>query len=634
MKFKIINLIYIYFFYIQLGISFSIWKEEIDYQENSNVFENDIIHSYSYSTNDYSSSVNFKMKSCACFDTEEIRGIIPGEVLNEKIYNEKLFIYKFNSFNYNKENDLLIQFYPLDCHIKIIIESENDENDTQIEKISNFEYDAFYKIIKKENINSTYFKVKTLTNSVNGYNKNRKFHLIINSFEYVNNTNLIIKEKEPTFIYFNNTIDRINLIYNLINNKKDNFPISISFFIKERVKFEITVSNNESESFNRIVSYTDRILIDTNFFPIKIHIKKLEEDKDAVMIAKVIKDFSTPIYFQKNILNIGFIPSSTSYQYYYMEIFKGEEGGIILNNKKYKGILISKLIEKGEAKDCDIFYSSGCYPKEDEKNISLLDDDYLKYDEYSQNLTITNNQTDKCEDGCYLLITYYSIYFGDEKHNKKIIGTEFTLLSILLEEENEIKSQIVNIPFNEHIYGLIDSSSHNIHYYSIFIPEKTNNIKVDFPLSHISIYIYEGIERFNIYKSKYFIKSDYSIHENKIKLIGGQYYTFGVTIEDRDSYFYYFKICLANSTNGILIYPLDSNKGNRCDPTEKDGIYSCYFFIDNIYKDLYNDLILYALANENINYTVWFEENNERTYYSIDLDNLRGKKNKSENNTF
>ena len=225
------------------------------------------------------------------------------------------FIFFFNSFNYNNENDLLIHFYPLDCNIKIISENENKE-DIDIESISNYEYDAFYTIIKKVNLNATYFKIKTLMNSKNDYNKNRTFHLIINSFEYIRVAKLKIKEKEPTLLNFNKTIDKINLLYNLTNEKIYIHPISISFFIKERVKFEITITNNEGESFTKIVAYTDRILIDTNLFPIKIHIKKLEEDKDAVMIAKVIKDFSTPIYFQKNILNIGFIPSSTSYQYY------------------------------------------------------------------------------------------------------------------------------------------------------------------------------------------------------------------------------------------------------------------------------------------------------------------------------
>ena len=58
-----------------------------------------------------------------------------------------------------------------------------------------------------------------LINTIDVYNKNRTYHLIINSYEHINNSNLIVKEKEPTFLNFNNTRDKINLLYNLNNEK-------------------------------------------------------------------------------------------------------------------------------------------------------------------------------------------------------------------------------------------------------------------------------------------------------------------------------------------------------------------------------------------------------------------------------
>ena len=111
----------------------------------------------------------------------------------------------------------------------------------------------------------------------------------------------------------------------------------------------VKVYNNKNKLYQKTIGYLDRILIDKYLIQnkyINISIVKIEEKKDAVMIVKVIEDYSTPIYFQKNELNIGFIPSSVSYQYYYMEIFKGEQGEIILNNKRYNGMLFSRLIPK------------------------------------------------------------------------------------------------------------------------------------------------------------------------------------------------------------------------------------------------------------------------------------------------
>ena len=607
------------------------WEQTLEQKQNSNNIEN------AYFSNDCSNNNNFQIK--LGFDPEEMKKINFGEVQTELIYKEKVYIFYFDSIN-NKENDLLIHFYPLDCNIKIIPKNENDNNYLRIEPISNYEYNAFYTIINKDKLNSTYFKIKVLMNSKNDYNKNRTYHLIINSFEYINNSNLIIKEKEPTLLNFNNTIekfDKINLLYNLNNKENYIHPISISFFIKERVKFEITISNNKEESFKKIIAYTDRILIDTNFFQnssfINIYLEKIEKKKDAVLIAKVIGDYSTPIYFQKNILNIGFIPSGTSYQYYYLEVFKGEEGGITLNNKKYKGILISKIVERGEI-ECNIFNSSECYPTEDDRNISLFNIDYLPYDEFSQNLTLNVNHTNKCEDGCYLLITYYSIYFSDKKSNNNIIGTEFTLLIILL-EENDITSQIVNIPLNEHIFGIIDYSSHNIHYYSIFLPEKTNYTKFDLDLYNTRFYFYEGIEKFNIYRSDHFNKTLGDFTKNGANLIGGQYFTFAInTYGYRDSHYYKFKIFQLNSTNNISIYQLDTNKETNCETMQINDTYSCFLFIDNIYKDFYNDIIIYAYGNKKVKYTTWFGDNNENNIYSMDIEDLNGMNNIDSNTTY
>ena len=256
---KVALLIIIFYFYLSIILlnSFSNCKEAYEYEENLNY----------YLSRGLSSS---KVKSS--IDEEEIKkNINPGEVQKEFLFNDKINLFNINSFNYNKENDLLIHFYPLDCNIKIDIESEyeDDKKDVNIIKINNYEFGGFYTIIQKDKLDKIIFKIKTLIliNTIDDYNKNRTYHLIINSFEYINNSNLIIKEKEPTFLNFNNTIDKINLVYNLNNKEKYIHPISISFFIKEKVKFEIIVSNNEDKTFEKIIAYSDRILIDSNFIP-------------------------------------------------------------------------------------------------------------------------------------------------------------------------------------------------------------------------------------------------------------------------------------------------------------------------------------------------------------------------------
>ena len=110
--------------------------------------------------------------------------------------------------------------------------------------------------------------------------------LIINSFKNNEYSNLYIKENEPTFLYFNNNLKNIKLLYNF--NKELNHPIFVSFFNKERVKFRVEIENTE---INKTISYIDGIVISKEelsyLSKITIIINIYEGEKDAVLIAKI-----------------------------------------------------------------------------------------------------------------------------------------------------------------------------------------------------------------------------------------------------------------------------------------------------------------------------------------------------------
>ena len=42
---------------------------------------------------------------------------------------------------------------------------------------------------------------------------------------------------------------------------------------------------------------------------------------------------------QKNAINYGFITTEINYQYYYLEVYQGEEGEIMLHYKRFYGEL-------------------------------------------------------------------------------------------------------------------------------------------------------------------------------------------------------------------------------------------------------------------------------------------------------
>ena len=139
------------------------------------------------------------------------------------------------------------------------------------------------------------------------------------------------------------------------------------------------------------------------------------------MIIKASGNNSSPFYLQKNSLNLGFIPQNEKCQYYYMKVYKGQEGEILLNNKRWNGMLISQIINKNKNDDIS---NTKIYP-ECNKNINLSKH-YLQFDEYNKKTSFNSNNTKDCNDNCYLLVTYYS----DQHINfVNITGNEYTLLT-------------------------------------------------------------------------------------------------------------------------------------------------------------------------------------------------------------
>ena len=101
---------------------------------------------------------------------------------------------------------------------------------------------------------------------------------------------------------------------------------------------------------NRNIIYKENIIIKPESSNVNYTISIYLDDKikNSTMIVQIIQNNATPFYLRKNQLNLGFIPRNLKYNYFYMEVFKGEEGEIMLFNKRQNGILISKIIKKKE----------------------------------------------------------------------------------------------------------------------------------------------------------------------------------------------------------------------------------------------------------------------------------------------
>ena len=534
---------------------------------------------------------------------------------------------------FETNNKLLLHFLSIDCEISIEAEYKKKKIDKEIKEdidvmqISYYNYGAFTSIIEK----NAKFKIILLSKEKN---KNRNYPLIINSIKIDEPKipELIIKENEPAFLYFNNDLKKINLVYNF-EERNIEYPIIVSFFIKEKTKFKVEVKDGENNIMERNINYKENIIIKPKSSKgnYTISISPNEEIIiNSTMIVRIIQSNSSPFFLIKSQLNLGFIPIELDYYYYYMEVFKGEGGEIILFNKRQNGILISKIIEKSN----NITPLINEFPKFNGNDI--LSNDFLEFDIYNQKLSFDSSYTEKCEEGCFLLITYYS----NISKSLEINGTEFSILSRIWDEE-ELISQIIHIPLDEYIFGSINDTLIKYHYYSVFIPFETDDIYIELHGLNILGYSKEGIGKINTNKMTSNIKKLFEDWEEKIivklnkediKLVSFKWKYISFTFEPQyeDNSYYYFRILQEKPGNNYLVYPLDTNKENFCETKEN----KCYFILKNEYNDLLNKIVIYGFGKNEVSYKVFNMMYTDYFSSNLNISNLKEIKELESSNSY
>ena len=522
--------------------------------------------------------INFENLSKNLFNEYDNNFIINSE--KKKIENIKCENNNSIIFNSSKKNeDLLINFFSINCDIQVKIYNEN--NIIENHKNNTFSIKIPYNLSRNIEIH-----VRPEVSLKDGINKNKhniNFPLIINIDNNENKLN--VNENSRTEFYFNSEINNNKLSYKK-NLKKSNLEnlVTLLFLSDEKSKFKIEFI----EGNNSIILNSTKILLYYNFLYSKIKNNKLNifityinKEEPVLLESKENKNNSIkPL--NNNSLNKEFIYSRNSYQYYYMKVFKGEEGEIMLHNKRINGKLLGIIKPNNSS-----YNDESEYLKEEDISNNKSN---LKFNKNIQKLSFNSSQTSDCQEGCYIFITYYH---NSTKEDNNIIGYNFTLLVRVWNEE-DFSSEIIDIPFNEYIFGCFDENSIKFHHYSIEVPEDTKQIIIQTEGNYYEGFIGGGKRKLNTLRITN--KTRNLNIENKRMVITFNKSELGEIISEKNlslSFrsknffnnifsFYYFRILYQRENESYLIYPLDSNIGSLCQPEkEGEGNFSCYFLLKN-----------------------------------------------------
>ena len=451
------------------------------------------------------------------------------------IYDSKIYLVKFSSFNFDKEDDYKIP------NCLIYLSGLNIGNELMLNEGVPHIFTFNPKI---KDMNTFYYVYPHIYQNKNPF--------LLNIFFENKNVDLQIT------ISFENI--NINSPAN-ISSKKEIFKYNL--FTHENILLKTSTLEK-----NCVNTFSCNIHIQVSNIPSNSILSKYEE-----IVYKITARSNNliPVYIQKGkIKPDSVIPNN--YQYYYTDIKKNEMGQVILNSKIGGAILVGKIVKKNQPKEPNADYNNVALPTQASSS--------LTYSQITNCLSFTGEDTKDCELGCELYFGVFSI----DNFNYKDNVNEFSVL---------VSTGIINLNINEIFKGFFDLSqenSENIQYFTFEAKENQysrislsltfpNNIQGKLLISTGEIN--ENIPNPTLEKSFFISKEncmnclfDYTLNKKSKKFIVGIYI-------DKEKY--------KNITNNISyeIYPADNsfiNSKNFYEINLGDSI-QCTTFYDDNYSD-------------------------------------------------
>ena len=332
----------------------------------------------------------------------------------------------------------------------------------------------------------------------------------------------------------------------------------------------------------------------------------------------------TPTYLEKNAIKKDIIHGNIVNRYYF-EIYDGEFGDITLNFERGSGNIFAYIQERNLKTPMEFPEWRGIYqfPKTSE--------DSLKYDSYNKKIIIDKSDTEKCVQGCYVLISVENNIFFDENYIDDFTPYRISLnprIVLLMNDNTQVNS--VRMKLNEYIIGdinLLMSKYTKYDYYEITLPYDSEYIYIDWQGDDPSFLINIGnIQPTLDNKESYQIKNDHTgdyVYKykkedilNKLNpkpdSLKGLVLTLGIYSEGLDSMNsspYAFKIFMPpkDVPNNIDLIHIRTDQKVQCLPFNYKNKYICYFAVIFDEMDINSNLIIYPRSKKGEDFIIYGE---------------------------
>jgi len=545
-------------------------------------------------------------------------------------------------------------FYSLNCKINIhkVVGTGDSE---QLSSFGDFAQE-FHELGEGENMNYERPYIITIDQNEKYVLNDKDMCMIyVSGFEIYNTDSgvrkeILLSEGVPHLVHFDPDLKIMRYVYPHADPRK-NLTVSINMIIPGKFKvhyfFREQEFNTDLEVSQSTILYVPNYAIQTGcqeedeLCSVTVQLENTEQyDGADPIIETTIKQIkNSPYYVPRGIIRKDYI-SGDAFLFIYTDVGQ-DEGYITINFDRESGFVFGKVVEIYQTKvDTDADWRNYKFIRN--KN----EDGSLKYDFYNKKLLFSKAETQKCGDGCYILISIKTSVYKDNIQDSEY--QFFTLLADFTPKNYEDKhkyQKLIILDPEEYIIGSLykndDVNNKGLfEYYTLKIPYNITAVEIDWQSDTAELLVNTRTEKPNNERHDFKFKKrrDTNIRisrEDILKKINGDDFvydgrslqgsdiTFGVYTKNYDSMgstVYAFRVHLPKPK--LNIYKVTSDQKAICKPEKlNENEYRCLFMIIYYNFQVFNDLIVYAESQSPsaiVNMYANYIDNNIYNSYNVD----------------
>ena len=444
--------------------------------------------------------------------------------------------------------------------------------------------------------------------------------LYVSGLEYYKTTSgirkeILISEGIPQKTIFTESLKKIRYVFPHADPSK-NLTCSLNMLVPGKFGFRIFFREKEF-NFDKVYSQSGIFFLKNDTIQqfcqnyelcsVTIEIENLEtfNGESPIIEFSMKQEYNTPYYVERRILRKDYV-TNDAHLFLYTDVGKSYSGYATIDFNRGSGYVYGKIVKKDqEISDENPHWRNYRFIK------YLDDENSLEYDFYNKKILFTDTDTEKCDNGCFLLISVVSSVI-----KSGIREYDFSPFSILIDFNPEthylLGGNKVEILPDEFIIGSLYSSvlrpELNIQNYSLICPYDADAIEIDWQTNVVQLaaeidgykedFKNKGqsilvISKEMIYGEQQKDNNSLKDKELKLKISTQQFETHSFAVYSFRVHFRRKEINIhkATSDQKILCKPEIIESGNN-------SYYRCLLAV--VYKDteLFNDLMIYAKSKD------------------------------------